>query len=190
MKAHTSSIVFSIVCLFLSMYGAEHFDIILKQKWRTLGNIPTENTIDFGGEWILVGSITFKKKSKHYMSIDSINLRWNGKPIDNLIASLYKKLPNKEFLPIEDNLICDGLWNKKKQTLVLNFDEKESLGPLTKFYLVLTIPEELEPILKQGSFHLEEQCLPGPFKQCISQEKLVLATNTTPQPTSSPKKIQ
>ena len=62
-----------------------------------------------------------------------------GENIENLISSLYKKVPNKEFLPIEDNLICDGIWNKKTQTIILPFEEKETLGPSTKFYLVLTI---------------------------------------------------
>jgi len=73
--------------------------------------------------------------------------------------------------------VCDGIWSKSKQTLILNFDEKENLAPTTVFYLVLTVPEEIEPILKKGSFCLEEQCLPKPFKQCAQQEKLSLAFN-------------
>ena len=122
----------------------------------------------------MVGSITFKKKSKEPLFIDTLNLTWNGKHIDHLAASLYKKNLSRDFLPIEDNLICDGVWNKTKQTLLFNFDEKETLNPTTIFYLVLTIPDHLEPTLKKGAFVLEEQSLPKPFKQCSQTMHLSL----------------
>jgi hypothetical protein len=155
---------------------AENFNITLKSKWYDLDENCTKAT-EFGGKWILVGSIIFKR-CKDPISIQTINLHWNGDPLDNLIASLYKKNLDKEnFLPIEENLICDGIWNKSKQTLVLHFNEKENLAPTTVFYLVLTVPESIEPILKKGSFCLEEQCLPKPFKQCAHNEKLTLAIN-------------
>jgi hypothetical protein len=157
--------------------AAETFNIALKPKWRCLEE-NCEKAATFGGKWILAGSITFKKRCKDPIYIDTINLHWNGDNLDNLIASLYRKNLDKElFLPIEENLVCDGVWNKNKQTLVLNFDEKESLAPTTTFYLVLTVPDGIEPVLKKGSFCLEEQCLPKPFKQCAQQEKLSLAFN-------------
>jgi hypothetical protein len=156
---------------------AEEFNIILKSKWCSLDDNCTKST-EFGGKWILVGSITFKKRCKDPVCIETISLRWNGEPLDNLTASLYKKNLDKDnFLPIEENLVCDGIWNKNKQMLLLNFDEKENLAPTTIFYLVLTIPEAIEPILKKGSFSLEEQYLPKPFKQCVQTEKLSLAFN-------------
>jgi hypothetical protein len=170
-----------IVLIFLNtlIHAVENFDITLKPKWCDLdGNCS--RSADFGGKWILVGSITFKKRSKEPVSIDNINLHWKGETIDNLVGSLYKKDLDKNFLPIEDNLVCDGEWNKTKQMLILNFDEKENLGPTTVFYLVLTVPETIEPVLKKGSFCLEKQCLPKPFKDCAQQEKLSLAINDTP----------
>lgn len=168
---------------------AENFNIILKSKWCDLDENCSKAT-EFGGKWILVGSITFKKRCKNAVCIETINLHWNGEPLDNLIASLYKKNLDKEnFLPIEENLICDGIWNKTKQTLVLNFDEKENLAPTTVFYLVLTVPESIEPILKKGSFCLEEQCLPKPFKQCAHNEKLTLAINESTSQGSQSNKI-
>ena len=162
----------------------EKCTIILASQWCDLdGNC--KKAVQFDGKWMLVGSITFKKKLKDPISIDTLNLRWDGDHLDNLIASLYKKNISKDFLPIEDNLICDGLWNKKKQTLILNFDEKETLDPTTIFYLVLTIPETIEPLIKKGSFRLEEECLPQQFKHCAQNEKLSLAINDT-QPDSAP----
>jgi len=163
--------------LLIQVCKAEEFNIILKSKWCDLDGNCAKAT-EFGGKWILVGSITFKKRCKDPICIETINLHWNGEPLNNLIASLYRKNLDKDnFLPIEENLVCDGIWNKNKQTLVLNFDERENLAPTTIFYLVLTVPESIEPILRKGSFSLEEQCLPKAFKQCVQTEKLSLAFN-------------
>ena len=175
---HCIYLIASLLCNTLTMHGAGDFDITLTPKWSVLDGNRTKAT-DFGGKWILVGSITFKKRSKDPIAIESITLQWNGDSIDNLIGSLYKKTPDKDFLPIEDNLVCDAVWNKKKQVIIFNFDERENLGPTTVFYLVLTVPEAIESLLKTGSFCLEKQCLPGPFKHCAQQEKLSLAINET-----------
>lgn len=172
------STIISLSCV--STYSVESFDITLKSKWQELCNNNNKCT-DFGGKWVLVGSITFKKRSKDPFSIDKIKLHWQGEKLSNLTASLYKKNLAKEFLAIEDNLICDGIWNEKKQTLMLNFDEKENLGPTTVFYLVLTVPETIESLLKKGHFCLENNCLPHPFKQCAQNEKLFLAINCKPK---------
>jgi len=177
MKIHIKlllSIVFGTV--YLPTYTVEDFDITIKSKWCDLDGNCTKSD-DFGGKWILVGSIKFKKRCKNPVFLENITLHWNGEPLDNLIGSLYKKNLDKNFLAIEDNLICDGLWNKHKQQLICMFDEKENLGPTTIFYLVLTVPENIEAILKKGSFYIEEQCLPKPFKHCANQEKLSLAIN-------------
>jgi hypothetical protein len=179
-------LLFLVSILAMSTCSAEQFNIILKSKWCNLDN-NCANETEFGGKWILVGSITFKKRCKDPIYMDTITLHWNGDNIDHLIASLYKKNRDKElFLPIEENVICDGIWNPTKQNLILHFDEKENLAPTTIFYLVLTVPEELETILKNGSFSLEEHCLPKPFKQCVQQEKLSLAIN---KPSSKQKLI-
>jgi len=169
-------------------YSVESFDIVLKSKWQELDDNDSKCT-DFGGKWILVGSITFKKRSKDPIFVDEIKLRWHGEKLDNLTGSLYKKTLGKDFLAIEENLICDGIWNEKTQTLILDFDEKENLGPTTVFYLVLTVPESIEPVLKKGHFCLENNCLPRPFKQCAQNERLSLAMNDTPSKTAQHGKI-
>lgn len=176
MKSYTQWILSIILSLSPAMLCKAECSITLKPKWRDLDGNSTK-AAQFGGKWILVGSITFKR-CKDPIFIETINLHWNGEPLDNLIASLYRKNLDKElFMPIEENLVCDGIWSKNKQTLILNFDEKENLAPTTVFYLVLTVPEDIEPILTMGSFSLEDQCLPKPFKQCAQQEKLSLAFN-------------
>jgi hypothetical protein len=157
----------------------ENFDISLKSKWQELDN-NCERCTNFGGKWVVVGSITFEKRAKDPIAVETINLHWCGDHLDNLIASLYRKIPGKDFLAIEHNLVCDGIWNEKKQTLIFDFDEKQNLGPTTVFYLVLTMPSSIEPILKNGYFCLENDCLPRPFKHSTQNEKLFLAINDTP----------
>lgn len=157
----------------------QNFSVLIEPMWENLEHNPTRNE-QFGGKWILVGSITFRKRCKDPVCLQQIRFHWQGKEINHLIGSLYKKNPDREFMPIQENLICDGLWNKPKQILVLNFDKKQSLGPTTIFYLVLTIPKNVESILQNGSFYIEKRCLPEPFKSYAHTTELSLALNTSP----------
>ena len=170
-----------IAAVSIPSYCIDNFDIILKSKWKELG-CKDNNCADFGGKWILVGSITFKRRSKEPISISQINLSWHGAQLTDLTASLYRKSIGKEFWPLEENLICDGQWNSKTQTLILDFDAEEKLAPTTVFYLVLTVPESTEQLLRNGHFCLENNHLPRPFKQCAQHEKLILAINDAPIP--------
>src|SRR5690606_8029013 len=98
-----------------AIYSLEDFNVTLQPEWTNLDY--NDNAIEeFGSKWMLAGSITFKKKIKDPIQVKQIIMRWTGETIDNLVASLYKKDLDKEFAPIEKNLICDGIWNKKKQS--------------------------------------------------------------------------
>jgi hypothetical protein len=152
---------------------AHDFNIIVQAQWQDLEN-NEQRVKDFGGKWILAGSITFKKKAKDTVHLSKLYLQWQGSKIENLVASLYRKTDETKFLPIQENLICDGLWNKSDQTLILNFERKETLGPVNTYYLVLTVPETLEPTIKQGSFDVLVACLPAPFQETI-HDKLSIA---------------
>lgn len=149
--------------------------IVIEPKWRDLEYDHHHNIELFGGKWILAGSITFRKKSKDTIYLSKLTFRWKGIKLDNLLGSLYKKDLDKRFLPIEEFLISDSSWNRKKQTLVFNFKKKVSLGPKNIFYLVLTVPEKIEPTLKQGSFIVESNGLPIPFKSLARNQSLNLA---------------
>ena len=163
---------------------ANEFSVVLEPKWENLEQ-NTKKTKEFGGKWILVGSITFKKNSKEPVNLSKIYLNWQGETIENIVGSLYKKKSDKNFIPIQDYLICDSAWNKTKQTLILKFDEKQTLGPTTTFYLVLTIPENIETALKKGSFVIEKEYLPEQFKMYALQNNLPLALYTNPQTVST-----
>ena len=146
--------------------------INLEPKWENLEK--NTKSKKFGGKWILVGGITFRKKSgvKEKCCLETMVLQWNGQPVEKLQGSLYVKLPEKNFLPIEENVLSDGQWNKANQTLTFTFtNRKQTLGPINVFYVVLTIPEELESVLQNGHFSLVTNTLPEPFQQAAKENK-------------------
>lgn len=171
-------IVCSIFCMFTQLLASEqdNFQVILEPFWQDLEN-NDQKAQEFGGKWILAGSITFKKKAKDTLHLRKIYLQWHGKNIENLNATLYLKDDDEKFLPIQDNVVCDGIWNKAQQTIMLNFEEDHTLGPTNIFYLVLTVPKKIEPILKKGYFALLPTYLPEPYKMVARKKPLSIAYN-------------
>lgn len=142
---------------------AKDCSISMEPCWNNLEQKNTKQEI-FGGQWILIGSITFRKRSKEEIKLDHIRLSWHGDKIERLNGSLYTKHPHKKFIPIEENLLCDGTWDTVSQNLILDFsNRKQTLGAINIFYIVLTVPEQLEPTLKKGHFSLTKSYLPEPF---------------------------
>jgi len=160
------------------------YTIIVEPRWLDLER-NNQNTELFGGKWILAGSITFRKKSKETIYLSKLTFRWKGNKLENLLGSLYKKDLDKQFLPVEEFLISDSNWNKKKQTLIFNFNKSISLGPTNIFYLVLTVPEPIENAIKQGFFVVESNSLPIPYKSIARYTSPSLAFNNTPSPEKS-----
>ncbi len=185
MKFRRLSLVTCILYVFtlipLHVGSDDPFLISLEPCWQCLDD-NNGSCAQFGGKWVLIGNITFKKRSlKDSIYLQQLRLLWTGPHIDTLSASLYKKNfdpTKKEFLPIDDYLVCDGIWNKVKQTLILTFDDKQTLGALEVFYLVLTVPDSLEHILQQGSFALEKNDLPAPFAHAYRTQPLTLTLHT------------
>jgi hypothetical protein len=152
------------------------FEIILEPKWEILDD---QHTALFGGKWILAGSITFRKKAiKECVHLTKLHLKWHGPFLDKVRASLYEHNFEKKFYPIEDFFVCDGEWSKKTQTLHLNFKEKCTLQAINTFYLVLTVPAEQEPFLRQGSFCISNDCLPDQLREHMQAHELSLSLNS------------
>lgn len=172
----------------LSIHGIktntdDAYSISMQPCWKCLDDGSPGSCKQFGGKWVLVGNITFKKRSlKDSLYLQQLTLMWHGPHINQLSASLYKKNfdpTKKEFLPIDEYLVCDGMWNKAKQALILTFDAKQTVGALEVFYLVLTVPDGLEYILQQGSFHLQTSDLPNTVAQKQESLPLQLTFNST-----------
>lgn len=149
----------------------DDFTITLDPTWKIL-ECDQDKCKQFGGKWIIIGSIMFKKKAKEPVNLTRLHLHWTGAHLDTLVGSLYQKQEDKDFLAIQENLVCDGMWNAPTQTLDFNFDKKRTLGLTNIFYVVLTIPEQLEPVLKQGSFELVTHHLPEQFQPASQQLSL------------------
>ena len=148
--------------------------INMAPKWEPLATrSPHEH---LGMKSIVIGSITFRKKCKQPAKLDTITLSWHGKRINQLSGSLYKKIPEKRFVPIDTNLVADGSWNSAQQKLRFHFnDNKQTLGPINIFYVVLTVPQNLEKRLRTGSFSLSHHNLPDMFALKQDELKLNLA---------------
>lgn len=102
-------------------------------------------------KWAWMWSLTLK--SKKAVKLRQLNLQWRGKKINSIFASLYQKREqDKLLIPIEQNLVCDGAWDTKKQQLTFNLNEK--IIATNKYYLVLSFPQTLESTIKTGTFTL------------------------------------
>lgn len=139
--------------------------ISIEPQWLELDY----NTEQFGSSWILVGNVTFKKRSKEPINMEQLTLTWKGPQVDDLLGSLYKKPIDKQFLPIEDNLVCDGCWSKTKQRLFFKFNKKQNLGFTNTFCIVLSIPPNLSKPMQKGHFEIEVSQLPMQFRTLLSQ---------------------
>jgi len=104
------------------------------------------------GVWI--SSITLK--SKEAFKLKKFKIQWVGERIDDLSAALFvKKRSEPSVIPIEKNLICDGIWDQRNQQIIFFLNEK--IIATNKYHLVLSFPQKLESNLKKGKFILSKQ---------------------------------
>jgi hypothetical protein len=158
------------------------YTIAIEPKWENL-ELNDKKMEFFGSKWLLVGSITLKKKAKELVNLSQLTLRWQGPRLNNLVGSLYKKNPDRPFLPIENQLLCDGEWNKTRQTLAFHFDQ-QLLGPLNIFYVTLILPPSTEELIKNGSFVLDTTALPRPYRTQAILTHIALAFRDFKQKTA------
>lgn len=151
---------------------SDQFTIKIEARWEDLEKNKKKK--NFEDKWILVGDITIKKTAADYISLQELQLNWNGKKINQLTASLYEKNSDKNFMPIERYLLCDSIWKKSEQKLILKFKEPKTLCAINKLSLVLTIPKDMEEILKSGGFTLDTEYLPQPYKEFAQGKDLSL----------------
>ena len=163
----------SMVSTMLNRPGDE-YAILIEPTWRMLD--PDDFYAQtLGGQWVLVGSFTFKKRSQETVHLNKLVLQWHGPTITKLVGELYSKRPDRDFLPIEEYLVSDGMWCKTNQELVLDFRYSLTLGPINEFCLVLTLPKEVQELVKQGTFDLSLRALPIQFRQALDETRVSLS---------------
>lgn len=113
-------------------------------------------------------TLTFKKKTSEPADLTTIALQWNGPHIPQTLglsgALFHKKRPMDELVATHDNQVATSTWNEKKQQLIFQFKKPHSLSGTTKFFVVLTVNEELDSLLQKGSFSLLTASLPEAFQ--------------------------
>jgi hypothetical protein len=108
-------------------------------------------------KWAWIGLITLK--SKDPLFLQELHINWRGEKIPQLHGALYRKKETvNQLVPIQENLVCDGIWNTQKQKFIFPVNEK--IVSTNKYYLLLNFPTKEEPKLKRGKFYL-------PFKKTL-----------------------
>lgn len=179
-----SAIALMICCLYAitSNIAARGISVTIKPQWEYL-TAGKPYRYPFSTRWILAAHLIFKKTVKNQVRLCQLTLRWRGPHVDHLIASLYTAVPSKPFLPIEDQLVCDGTWNSLRQTLLLPFEEEQNLGALNIYYLVLSVPPTMEHLLKMGSFVIDALTAPADQQRCLAHP-LILSFKQLQHPCS------
>lgn len=131
----------------------QHFSLKNTGTWE---EFDIENrTLQFQDEkWAWIGSIIFK--SKQALKLKKLNLQWVGEKLSKIHASLYlKKDSEPNVIPIEENLVCDGIWDIENQQVKFNLNEK--LVAVNKYCVVLSFSKYIESKLKAGKFLLAQK---------------------------------
>ena len=131
------------------------FSLSSTTTWKEFKLTPTSKNFK-SEKWVWTELITLK--SKQALKLKELRIQWIGKKIKQLSASLYLKRKEGEVLiPIEENLVCDGFWDRKKQQIIFPMNEK--IIATNSYYLVLSFQRNIESLLKKGKFVLYKQNL-------------------------------
>ncbi len=121
--------------------------------WKDFTLSPTHNQFR-SKRLVWTGMITLK--STQPINLQELHLQWRGEKIARLQASLYQKKETDNLLiPIQENLVCDGLWNARKQMLTFHLDKK--IVAVNKYYLFLNFAENDAYKVKHGAFIIPEK---------------------------------
>lgn len=155
---------------------SKDIELHILPQWHNLDE-DEERCVQFGGAWIEAGVITLRKKTREPINMTHLILRWQGPELEHLVGSLYQRKPDKDFMPIEQNLICDSNWQQSSQKLIFKFLQPLSLDALTELRLVLTVPSDMEEKLKSGALKVEADYLPDQIKEMLQNQSAVLTFN-------------
>jgi len=144
--------------------GVAIFSLSSSFAWHDLGynHHLTCSTKYHPEKCVNIGCITFRCKTK--LKLQKLKLQWTGeKLIHQIASSLYKKKKESQpLLLIEENVVCDGKWNEKKQQLTFPINEK--VVATNTYYVIISFPCREEHKLKSGTFKFSEE---APAKVCV-----------------------
>ncbi|MBD3231937.1 hypothetical protein GF322_04745 [Candidatus Dependentiae bacterium] len=117
--------------------------------------LTTNTWYEFNFDCAWLWMITLK--SKKVLKLTKMVLQWSGENLNTkqLTASLYQKKETDFYpIPIEENFVCDGFWNKEKQQII--FEPNKKVIAVNKYYLVLSFPKAFRAKLKTGIFKISD----------------------------------
>lgn len=164
-KFYAWLIVAMILPIFLKSKSPEHPMLIVEQLEEqqpdslglSLCTSPTWHDFSFKNSddqfshnrWAWTWSLTLK--SKEALKLHQLTLQWIGQQVESLYASLYQKKDCEPMLiPIQENLVSEGMWDHKNQQLIFSMNER--IIATNKYYLVLSFPQTIESLIKHGTF--------------------------------------
>ncbi|OQA35756.1 MAG: hypothetical protein BWY54_00446 [Candidatus Dependentiae bacterium ADurb.Bin331] len=170
-------IVSFFVCILISWGNSFCTEVLftLTPEWKNLesNRVLRER---YGSTWILACTIEIKKITTHQsLFLEKLLLSWRGTPLEHLTASLYKKPIDRDFMPLQENLICESCWHEKAQQIIFKLNQPFALETHTILCLVLTVPQTMVPSLEKGYFEVERSSLPLLIQQSLPSNPLTLA---------------
>lgn len=161
----SARIIYILLIFLIGLAGAKPlrgvviFSLSSSFTWHDLGynHHLTCSTECHPEKCVNIGYITFRCNKK--LNLQKLKLQWTGKSIHQIASSLYKKKKKAQpLLLIEENVVCDGKWNKKKQQLIFPINEK--VVATNTYYVILSFPCREEDKLKSGTFKFSEEAPP------------------------------
>lgn len=131
--------------------NVNNFSFITTSTWYEY-TLNTNLSVFKNEKLALIELLTFRNKKP--FQLKQIRLQWQGVQMKNIYASLYTKKEHEVLSPIEQNLVCDGRWNHESQEMIFSLDEK--ILSVSKLYLVLQFPENIESDVKKGRFLFDQ----------------------------------
>lgn len=134
------------------IYNHDFFSLSTTSTWREYSHHAPQVNF-FKEKWAWASSLTLK--SKKPVKLTTLTLQWQGPQLDSLAAALYqKKERESKVIPIQKNLVCDGIWHQASQKLIFKLDEK--IVAVNRYHLLLSYPKHVESQLKNGRFFIAD----------------------------------
>jgi hypothetical protein len=171
-------ITLSISLTLHSLYGSSlpPVTIIVQPQWNILEQPLMYE--EFNELWIEVATIFIKKRTSATLPLKQLAFKWQGPKLKQLHGALYEQPPHKNRLIATDQYVLeDSTWDSATQTLFFTFDPPLKLTSLQTWHLVITIPESLEPTVRQGSLQLKADLLPPLLQAAVPPTLIKLAAH-------------
>ena len=156
-------------------------EVSLTSDWKEL-----DTSKKFSSHWVMVGTLSIKKRMEHSLRLDSMLFAWHGPRITAIDCSLFRiPFAKNTIFATDENLIAQGIWSVSAQRMHFPFFHPEYIhDPIARYALVMTFDEKTGNMLKEGYFEIVPDNLPDQLKKIMLQRPLRLSFAQPAQPSS------